>query len=174
MSVISYGALTGISWIFTGLAVLLTCGRFWIRCKIIKKVSWDDAAHLLGLLFLLAQVSIVSSAATLVYRSINDEAGANNDPHKAENLLFLRLNVASILITWFCLYAIKISFLLLYYRIFQISRRFIQAWWLVLGTVILTFCILILGSITLCGSPLALENVGTCGLESVSLTLLAT
>ena len=160
MSAISYNVLTAVSWAFTGLAVLLTVGRFSIRCKIIKKTSWDDAAHLFGLLFLVAQVSIVSSAATMVYRSVTDESEADKDGN-AESPLFIRLNTASFLITWFCLYAIKMSFLLLYHRLFQISRTFIQAWWIVLGTVLLTFCILIAGSITQCGSPLALENVGT-------------
>lgn len=66
MPAIAYGVLTAILWEFTGLAILLTAGRFWIRYKIIKKLSWEGAAHLLGLLLLLAQVSIVSAVASMV------------------------------------------------------------------------------------------------------------
>ena len=162
MSAISYSVLTAVSWVFTTLAVLLTGCRFWIRGKIIKKFSWDDAAHLLGLLLLIVQVSTVSAAASQLYRIGNLEAG--DDSHfEAGHLLFVRLNIASILTTWCCLYAIKMSFLLLYHRIFHISEIFVRAWWIVLAVVTLTFWILIAGSITGCGSPLALEHAGTCG-----------
>ena len=162
MSAIPYSVLTAVSWIFTTLAILLTGSRFWIRGKIIKKFSWDDAAHLLGLLLLIVQVSTVSAAASQLYRVGNLEAG---DDSQFENghLLFVRLNIAGILTTWCCLYAIKLSFLLLYHRIFQVSEIFIRAWWIVLAVVILTFWILIAGSLTACGSPLDLEHAGTCG-----------
>ena len=161
MAAISYTVLTSISWVFTALAVLLTGTRFWIRGKIIKKFSWDDAAHLLGLLLLIVQVSTVSAAASQLYRVGVLEAG---DDSEFENghMLFVRLNIAGLLTTWCCLYAIKLSFLLLYHRIFQISHIFIRAWWIVLAIVILTFAILIAGSITVCGSPSALEDAGTC------------
>ena len=160
MSAISYSALTAVSWVFTALAVLLTGSRFWIRGKIIKQFSWDDAAHLLGLLLLIVQVSIMSAAASQLYRIGNLEAGDDGN-FEDGHLLFVRLNIAGVLTTWCCLYAIKFSFLLLYHRIFQISKIFIRAWWIVLAVVILTFWILIAGSITECGSPLALEDPGT-------------
>ena len=162
MSAISYGALTAVSWTFTTLAVLLTGSRFWIRGKIIKKFSWDDAAHLLGLLLLIVQVSTTSAAASQLYRIGNLEAGDDSN-FEDGHLNFVRLNIAAVLSTWFCLYAIKMSFLLLYHRIFQISEVFIRAWWIVLAVVVLTFLILIAGTITECGSPLALEHAGTCG-----------
>lgn len=150
-----------ISWLFTGLAILLTASRFWVRCKIIKRLSWDDAAHLLGLLLLVAQVSIVSYAASMIYRVSFLEAG-DSSHYEAEHLLFVRLDVASILLSWCCLYAIKLAFLLLYRHIFQISESFLHAWWIVLGIVILTFWVLIAGSLTECGSTLDLEHIGTC------------
>ena len=162
MPAIPYAALTAVSWVFTTLAVLLTGSRFWIRAKIIKKFSWDDAAHLLGLLFLLVQVSTTSAAASQLYRLRYLEAG-DDGRFENEHLLFVRLNIAGVLTTWCCLYSIKMSFLLLYHRIFQISDIFIRAWWIVLAVVVLTFWILIAGSLTGCGSALALEHPGTCG-----------
>ena len=160
MSAIAYGVLTAISWVFTGLAILLTAGRFWIRCKIIKRLSWEDAAHLLGLLLLIAQVSIVSAAASMVYRPMNS-AATDNKYYESILLLLVRLNVSGVLVTWCCLYAVKMSFLLLYYHIFRISQTFIRAWWIVLAIVVLTFCILILGTLTQCGSPSGFEHAGT-------------
>ena len=162
MSAISYSVLTSVSWIFTTLALLLTASRFWIRGKIIKKFSWDDAAHLLGTLLLVVQVSIISVAASQLYR-VGDLEAEDDSSFEHGHLLFVRLDIAGILITWCCLYAIKMSFLLLYHRIFQISEIFIRAWWTVLALVTLTFVILIAGSLTECGSPSALENAGTFG-----------
>ena len=159
MSEISYKVLAGVSWGFTGLATLLTASRFWIRSKVTKRLAWDDAAHLLGLLLLIAQVSIVSGAASMIYRVTIDEV-EDSRRYEAEQSLFVRLDLAGILITWCCLYAIKTSFMLLYHHIFRISEKFIRAWWIVLGIVFLTFWILIAGSLTECGSPSALEHVG--------------
>ena len=96
----------------------------------------------------------------MMYRIPSNEEGHNTE-YEGLHSLFVRLNIAAILLTWCCLYAIKLSFLLLYQHIFKISVRFIRAWWVVLGIVILTFWILIAGSITQCGSPRDLENVGT-------------
>ena len=162
MSAISYSILTAVSWVFTALAVVLTAARFWIRWRIIKKFSWDDGAHLLGLLLLIVQVSTVSAAASLLYATPSVIEG--DDSHfKDTHLSFVQLNIASILATWCCLYAIKMSFLLLYHRIFRISELFIRAWWIVFATVALAFLISIAGTVTQCGSPLALEHVGTYG-----------
>lgn len=161
MSAISFSVLTAVSWVFTGLAIVLTAGRFWIQCKIIRSLSWDDAAHLLGLLLLVAQISIVSGGASIIYQIASFEAG-DDGRYEAEHLLFVRLDVAGILVSWCCLYAVKMSFLLLYHRIFQVSERFVQAWWIVLGIVFLTFWILVASSLTECGSPSALGHIGTC------------
>ena len=169
MSEISLQVLNIVSWIFTGLAILLTASRFWIRCKIIKRVSWDDAAHLLGLLLLLAQVSIITAAASMLYQDLVHKAGDDN-LYDAGQSLFIRLNVACILITWCCLYAVKASFLLLYRHIFKISKSFIRAWWFVLGIVVITFWILVAGTLTQCGNPVDLENASTCD-SSVSVEI---
>lgn len=170
MSAISFKTLIAVSWAFTGLAILLSAGRFWIRCKIIKRLSWDDAAHLLGLLILVAQVSIVTWSASITYQIVNYDT-VDDTRLKIGNLLCLEVAgvlVTSVLTTWLCLYAIKLSFLLLYHRIFQISQKFIRAWWIVLGIVFLTFCVVIAGSLTQCGSPSDLDNVGMFYRQSIA------
>jgi len=145
--------LQGVSWAFAGLAFILTGGRFWIRCTIIKKLSWDDAVHLLALLLLLAQIAIVSGATTVIYHPANLT--------QKDLSFYLRLDIAGVFISWCCFYAVKISFMLLYRRLFQISERFMKAWWIVMAIVFLTFWPLIVGILTECGSPSALGHIGT-------------
>ena len=74
--------------------------------------------------------------------------------------VFLRLNVAAILLSWCCLYAIKVSFLLLYRQIFQVSKGFIRAWWITSIIVFVTFWILFAGTITKCGTASDLGDIG--------------
>ena len=56
----------------------------------------------------------------MVYRVMNPETTDKNYYESVLSLL-VRLNVASVFATWCCLYAIKMSFMLLYYYIFRIS-----------------------------------------------------
>lgn len=151
-------ALQAVSWSFTGLAVMLTGGRLWIRFTVIRRLSWDDGAHMLGLLLLLAQIAIVSGASPLMYRLL-ENPDIESAPHR-DIRDFIRLNAAAVFVSWCCLYAVKISFMLLYRQIFQVSQVFIRAWWTVLIFIVLTFWVLIAGFITGCGRPSALYNHG--------------
>ena len=146
----------GVSWAFTGVALLLTAGRYWIRSTIIRRIGWDDAAHLLGVMLLVSQVSIVTSATSMMYRLGDDDTNGT----AREVNLFYHLDLAATLIAWFCLWAIKLSFLLLYRRIFQVSVWFTRAWWVVAAFVGLTFWTLIAGSITQCGHVGHIESAG--------------
>ncbi|KAL8791657.1 MAG: hypothetical protein Q9195_005740 [Heterodermia aff. obscurata] len=65
--------------------------------------------------------------------------------------LFYRLDLAAMLIAWCCLWSIKLSFLLLYRRIFKVSLWFTRAWWAVAAFVGLTFWALVAGTVTQCG-----------------------
>lgn len=81
---------------FTGLAFALTIGRLYVRARIIKSVYWDDAAHLLGLTLLLAQVSIVSSSTSIMHQLGAYKAGAIT--RKQVSLSF-SLDLAGILVS---------------------------------------------------------------------------
>lgn len=134
--------------------MLLTAGRLWIRSQIIRKYGWDDAAHLLALLLLLAQVSI-SSAAPLIYQLA--EVVTDDELDFAS---LAQLEEAALFITWTCCYAVKIAFLLLYRSIFHVSTNFVRAWWTVLAFVILSYSIIITSSIVACGGPSAADHPG--------------
>lgn len=139
-----------VSWSFTGVAVLLTAGRLWIRLKIIRKYGWDDTVHLIALLLLLAQISIITGAAPLMFQLFESAT----DPNQSEpnTTLLARLNIAVLPITWSCLYAVKIAFLLLYRIIFHVSTTFIRAWWMVLAFVLLSHGVVVVSSLVICGS----------------------
>ena len=145
-----------LSWLFAALSVFLTVGRFWIRISIIRSLSWDDAVHLLGLLFLLAQISIVTAAASMMYDL--DEYDVN--PTGEQITLLFHLDVAGLVMTWSCVYAVKAAFLLLYRRIFHISKAFTRVWWITSIYVLVTFGVLLVGSLTQCGSAPELGDLG--------------
>lgn len=138
--------------------MLLTAGRQWIRLRILRRFDWNDAAHLAALLLLLVQVSMISGAAPLMYRA--DESIVNNNPSQPDLNLLFRINLALLLITWSCLYAVKVSFLLFYRTIFNASAQFNRAWWSVLAFVILSYCALIISSLMQCGGPSAASHIG--------------
>ena len=142
-----------VSWGGVSLAILLSLGRFWIRARLIKSLRWDDAAHLLGLLFLLAQVSMVSWMQSTIH------ARFELLDHHQQLRLFLRLDVAAIILSWSCLYAIKVAFLLLYHQIFRVSETFMWAWWITSVVTFVTFWILIIGTLTKCGDAADLTNL---------------
>ena len=149
--------LQGVSWSITGLAVLLTICRIWIRCTIIKRLFWDDATHIFSLACLLIQVSIVSASTTLAYH-----VALESDTKKMQDAQapLLRLNFAGIVIVWTCLYAVKMSFMLLYRRIFQVSETFMKAWWTVFATIVAMYVATIAGTLTQCGNPEHLGDLG--------------
>ena len=150
----------GVSWAFTSVALVLTVGRCWIRFTIIKSMYWDDIAHLIGLILLLAQVTIVSAATSLMYQVGDFNSDSTTTQDQRDLSLFFSLNLAGILIDWCCLFSIKASFLLLYRHIFQVSKAFTRAWWTVSAFVLVAFWILVAGSLTECGKPSNFGNIG--------------
>lgn len=155
-----------LSWLFTGLAFALTIGRFYGRARIIKFIYWDDAAHLLGLILLLAQVSIVSSSTSIMHQLGAYNAGAIT--RKQVSLSF-SLDLAGILVSWCCLFSIKAAFLLLYRHIFQVSKAFTRAWWVTVTIVFVTFWVVIASSLTESGSVSDFGHIGRFPLASTSL-----
>ena len=127
--------------------------RYWIRSNILKALHWDDAAHLLGLLCLLAQVSMNTAGDVAGTHAQWDVDYDGDDSARWEKLVSFstRANFAANLLTWCCLYSIKAAFLLLYRQIFHISKPFMRVWWIVSIVVFATWCVLFVGSLVQCG-----------------------
>ena len=79
----------------------------------------------------------------------------------ALNLVYLKYELSIRLIFWSCLWAAKGAFLALYWQIFNPSRSFVRAWWIVLAFTIVTYFVCVAGNLTACGSASDLFNVGT-------------
>lgn len=109
---------------------------------------------------MVAQVSVVTGGAPTMYKLGNKDESSSSSSTAAEVALLLRLDLAATLIAWSCLWSIKLSFLLLYRRIFKISVWFTRAWWVVAAFVGLTFWALVAGTMTQCGGIDRIEDAG--------------
>ena len=99
----------------------------------------------------------------IIYRLTAVEAGELSLPPTelmALNLTYLKYSVAVRLIFWSCLWAAKGAFLALYWQLFNPSRSFVRAWWIVLAFTIVTYFVCVAGVLTACGSASDLLNVG--------------
>ena len=99
----------------------------------------------------------------IIYRLTAVEAGELRLPPielLALKLRFLKYSVSIRLIFWSCLWAAKAAFLALYWQLFNPSRSFVRAWWIVLGFTIVTYFVCVAGVLTACGSASDLLNVG--------------
>ena len=135
---------------FTGIALVLTTGRFLIRYKIIGRYHWDDATHLLALLLLIAHSALLTYGISLDYRVARYINGSRSE--KSSSSLYTRVTFTKYIVLWCCLWSVKVTFLLFYRLLFQSSKQFILAWWCVLGLVVATFWICIAAVLTACGT----------------------
>ena len=153
------------NWSLTGLVVALSVGRFAIRRVNPGRWHWDDLAHLLALLTLIA------------FGAVNDQllnardslAAALAGPSPADNpkLLGLYARVSYLDVVAACLFfltawTVKVAFLLFYRFLFKTSLGFRMAWWAVLGGVLVTFWAPVAGIITQCAWARSLTDYATC------------
>ena len=99
----------------------------------------------------------------IIYQLTAIEAGELSLPPKeiiALNLIDLKYGVSVRLIFWSCLWAAKGAFMALYWQLFNPSRTFVRAWWIVLVFTIVTYFVCVAGVLTACGSASDLLNVG--------------
>lgn len=133
-----------------GLAILLSIGGYIIRLKVLGSFHWDDLTHLIAVLLMTTQSALLTSFADLV-RSL--EAYSSHKSTKVPNFrLSLQANVAATMVGSCCLWAVKVTFLILYRLLFGVSTSFLKAWWAVTIFVIATFWATIAGSLIQCGA----------------------
>ena len=126
-------------------AVIITCGRFYLRWRYSHELRWDDFFNGLALVCLVA------------YSAVSQAQLSNVD------LSFgLRLSVAASMLLWTTLYSVKAAFLALCWFIFHISARFRLFWWFVTAYIFLSFWPLFLISLWQCGEPLHYTDIQAC------------
>ncbi|MCJ1308516.1 hypothetical protein MMC25_002169 [Agyrium rufum] len=146
-------------WTFTTIGTLLTIGRFYIRYFKLKALFWDDFWHLIAYVLHLASSIALTIQAKLFFEVLAIKSGEAPRP---EPDVFLNLgstslhyNFALSIIFWLCLYAVKASFLSLYYLILRGSGARMLLWKNVAGFTFASFWICVSSIFVECGPHLS-------------------
>lgn len=130
---------------------------------------WDDLVHLSALMVLIAhggtnQLSL-NSKATIA-------KAADSSPRPSQSFLLelyehnQRLNSVNNCFLYLVFWLVKLSFLMLYRFLFQSSRSFKKAWWVVLAFTIVTFWIPIAGVLSTCAGADTVAEYSQCYSQS--------
>ncbi|KAF2683006.1 hypothetical protein K458DRAFT_340881 [Lentithecium fluviatile CBS 122367] len=156
MHVLRLHEVLGIAWSLTTLAFIFTIGRFAIHWHRRRRLAWDDFFNGVAMLFCIAftvtyhLIAPTEYNAQLAAMGIIDESEVKeSDPHRNA-----RLNAANSLIFWCVIYAVKASFLALYWHVFsEISLKFRIAWAFAAVFTFISFGVTLMWGFWLCGHP---------------------
>ncbi|KAL9576089.1 MAG: hypothetical protein Q9212_007394 [Teloschistes hypoglaucus] len=151
-------------WTLTAIAIILSIGRFTIRYATAGRFYWDDASHLLSVLLLIGLASAYThgfpySARIARIGLKKEKAPPLSDPfyHK-----YLQLRLTVTLLVFMVLWSVKMTFLIFYRLLFDVSRLFIRLWWAAVALTFATFWVCIGSTFTLCGSASDLYDFKKC------------
>ena len=134
-----------LQWSLGSVALVTTCGRYYLRWRHSHKARLDDLFNGLALFCL------------LTYFAVCQAKWSTSDPAAA-----LRLWLAQNLLFWTCLYFVKATFLALFWFIFNVSAAFRKAWWTVTVFNFISFWAIFLSQLWQCGNPLVYADPQSC------------
>ena len=152
-----------------------TFGRLLLRFTKTKKLVWDDIFNLAALVALIGFVATYQAFFPKDYEhelytlGLSDTAPVSEDP-----TFEIKLSLANIILFWMVIFLVKASFLALYWSLSKVSSSFRKAWWAVVTYTFVTFWVIFLASLWICGSPKDAVNPGKSGLRLSSLKLVVT
>ena len=151
-------------WGCTGAALGLSVGRYIIRHKTRKRFFLDDLLHLFAVIFLIITAIEFQLSLPNAYRVVAIREGRMKKPpaDELESIFkhYLRLQTAISITFWVTLWFVKFTFMIFYRVLFDVSARFIRAWWAVLIFTFVAFWVAFAGTVTACGPSRYLANVG--------------
>lgn len=161
----STSSYTNVNWALTGTAGALTVGRYIIRYINSGRFFWDDLVHLFALVVLIVhggtdQLSLRSKAT--IAKAVDSK------PRPSQSYLLglyehnQRLSSVNNCFLYLVFWMVKLSFLMLYRFLFQSSRPFKKAWWVVLVFTVLTFWIPIAGVLSTCAGADTVADYKIC------------
>ncbi|KAF2019510.1 hypothetical protein BU24DRAFT_386445 [Aaosphaeria arxii CBS 175.79] len=154
MKIIPIEGLNAIAWCMTSLGMILTIGRFWIHWRKTRRIGWDDYFNGVALIFLLAYITTYQIYVPIDYQAQLYALGLSNEPPGPRDvMLTMKLNMANIALFFCVIYSVKASFLAMYWRIFEISKRFRVAWSLLTAYTALCFLVSFTSIFWKCGTP---------------------
>lgn len=133
--------------------MIFSIGRYWLRYRKSGRFYWDDAAHGLALMTMLAICGLYSR--TRWFAKIVDGhpsgVAAPAPISEAEYLWFRKNQLAVSFLFWICLYAVKLAFLMLYRMLFVVSASSNRVWWSISVFTLITFWVGVAIVLTICG-----------------------
>ena len=145
----------------TATACALTIGRYVIRYVYAQKLYWDDLAHFIALVTLIAHGA--TNQVTLERKA--DVAAAVKAQVPADQLLAMYQHLVALdrgnnCLLYLVFWEGKVSFLLFYRHLFRTNSRFNVVWWIVL---VITVCLVwapLGGVLKTCAGQSTLEGYG--------------
>ena len=119
--------------------IVLTAGRYAIRIRNTGGLHWDDAFHGFAL------ASLIAFTATLqhylwVLNAVKDAAaGTRPLPPTSVIVTYTKVEFAVSIVFLVCINFVKLAFLMLYWTLFSISKRFRVYWWVVMAFTLASF-----------------------------------
>ena len=140
----------------------MTAGRYAIRYTTVGRFHWDDFTHLIALLALIGFGVGVQGYVDVAAQEFAIQAGEEPKPADYAGLVIHgRLyQVMLSAFAWISLWSVKFTFLLFYRLLFDVSTKFMRAWWVVTVFTFVTFWIPIAGVLTARDRPDELYNAG--------------
>ncbi|KAI4235525.1 MAG: hypothetical protein LQ352_008083 [Teloschistes flavicans] len=163
-STISVEGLNALLWTLTALAILLSLGRFTIRYATARRFYWDDASHLLSVLLLIGLASAYTHGFPYSARIARIGLKKEKPPPLTDPFYhkYLQLRLTVTLLVFLVLWSVKMTFLIFYRLLFDVSRTFIRLWWAAVALTFATFWVCIGSTFTLCGSASDLYDFKKC------------
>ncbi|KAL8659705.1 MAG: hypothetical protein Q9202_006985 [Teloschistes flavicans] len=151
-------------WTLTALAILLSLGRFTIRYATARRFYWDDASHLLSVLLLIGLASAYTHGFPYSARIARIGLKKEKPPPLTDPFYhkYLQLRLTVTLLVFLVLWSVKMTFLIFYRLLFDVSRTFIRLWWAAVALTFATFWVCIGSTFTLCGSASDLYDFKKC------------
>jgi len=163
MYIIPIQGLNAIAWTLCSVAIVVTAGRYWIRYHRLGKLQWDDHLNGLALLLLIGFVATYQAYLPIQYDLELAALGLSDDvPSRDQQVMLLKIQLANELIFWFCIYAVKYSFLATYWAIFNVSAAFRRAWFALTAYTTLSLLLILPANGWQCGNPADYANPDNC------------
>jgi hypothetical protein len=141
----------------TALAFLFTIGRFAVHWHRRRRLAWDDFFNGLAMLFCFAFTITFQLIAPTHYNAQLARIGviSATEVKAIDSSFYSKINAANSLIFWCVIYAVKASFLALYWHVFAcLCIRFRVAWVVAAIFTFACFMVTFMWGFWLCADPM--------------------